>query len=61
MMFETVILLCCFAYFLCVVTAYADLMHGPEKEEEPEGEKKPDEAPEKEPSVAGDDTAKAEE
>ena len=51
MMFETIILLICFAYFLCVVTAYYSAMHGPEKEPEPEGEKKPDEpapAPEEE-------------
>ena len=34
MLGETVVMLVSFAYFLCVTVAYADLMHGPEKEEE---------------------------
>jgi len=32
MLAETVVLLV-FAYFLCVMVAYADLMHGPSEEE----------------------------
>jgi len=31
---ETVLLLVCYAYFLCVTANYADAMHGPPKEEE---------------------------
>merc|ERR1711981_483909 len=34
MLAETVILLCFFAYFLCVTAAYSTDMHGPEEEEE---------------------------
>jgi len=33
MLAETVVLLVVFAYFLCVMVAYADLMHGPSEEE----------------------------
>lgn len=47
MMAESIILLVFFGYFLCVVTAYASVMHGPEKEEE-EGDKKPDDKPKSE-------------
>jgi hypothetical protein len=45
MLFETVLMLVMFSYFLCVTAAYADDMHGPPKEEEaavvPVAEKKP--------------------
>jgi len=36
MLAETVILLVCFAYFLCVTAAYSSDMHGPEEEENKE-------------------------
>lgn len=39
MLAESVILIALFAYFICVVSAYMDLMHGPQDEEE----EKPDE------------------
>jgi len=29
MLAESVVLICLFAYFICVTSAYADLMHGP--------------------------------
>jgi hypothetical protein len=38
MLAESVILICLFAYFLCVVSAYQELMHGPQ-DDEAEGEK----------------------
>jgi len=58
MMAETIILLVFFGYFLCVVTAYASVMHGPEEEE---GEKKPDDKPksEEKPEEKPDDAAEA--
>merc|ERR1711881_310211 len=65
MLGETVVLLVAHSYFLCVVTAYADVMHGPPKDEvkedEPEKEEKPDEAsqPKKEDQPAEDGAADA--
>jgi hypothetical protein len=44
MLFESVILLCFFGYFLCVTAAYSEDMHGPEQ---PEEEEKPAEDDEK--------------
>jgi len=32
MLFESVILLCFFGYFLCVTAAYSEDMHGPEED-----------------------------
>lgn len=34
MLAESVVLICLFAYFLCVVSAYQELMHGPQDDEE---------------------------
>jgi hypothetical protein len=34
MLFESIILLCFFGYFLCVTAAYSEDMHGPEQPEE---------------------------
>jgi hypothetical protein len=48
MLGETVILLCFFAYFLCVTAAYSEDMHGPEQPEEVKEE--PAAAPAKPPS-----------
>jgi len=40
MLFETVILLVCHGYFLCVTAAYTEDMHGPPEDENKEEEKK---------------------
>jgi len=41
MLFESVILLCFFGYFLCVTAAYSEDMHGPEEVAAPVEEDKP--------------------
>jgi heme/copper-type cytochrome/quinol oxidase subunit 2 len=41
MLFESVILLCFFGYFLCVTAAYSEDMHGPEETAAPVEEEKP--------------------
>merc|ERR1711981_1200480 len=45
MLFETVIMLCMFGYFLCVTAAYSEDMHGPPAEDKPEEEDKKSEKP----------------
>merc|ERR1719389_177653 len=60
MLFESVILLCFFGYFLCVTAAYSEDMHGPEGaaapvEEEPKKQASEKAKSEKEPSQKGDE------
>jgi hypothetical protein len=62
MLFESVILLCFFGYFLCVTAAYSEDMHGPEQPEEEAAAAAPASKPpsaqskkSKEPSAKGDD------
>lgn len=40
MLGETVVILCLWSYFLCVVSAYMDACHGPQDEEEEKEEEK---------------------
>jgi hypothetical protein len=62
MLFESVILLCFFGYFLCVTAAYSEDMHGPEDAaaaEEAPASKPPSAQSKKskQPSKQGDDAA----
>jgi len=58
MLFETVILLVCHGYFLCVTAAYTEDMHGPPEDENKEDEDKKSSASNKTKGSKGSKAAK---